>query len=53
MLALATTHEGDVPLFLRSLNGNSRDKVTLASAVEALHEQWQASESEPGLLRGR
>ena len=39
MLALATTQEGDVPLFLQPLDGNSSDKVTLASAVEALHEQ--------------
>ncbi|MFL5625529.1 MAG: IS1634 family transposase [Ktedonobacteraceae bacterium] len=50
MLALATTHEGDVPLFLRPLDGNSSDKVTLASAVEALHEQLQAPESEPSLF---
>ena len=47
MLALATTQEGDAPLFLRPLDGNSSAKVTLASAVEALHEQWQAPESEP------
>jgi hypothetical protein len=26
MLALATTHEGDVPLFLRPLDGNSSDR---------------------------
>jgi len=47
VLPLATTHEGDVPLFLRPLDGNSSDKVTLASAVEALQEQLQAPESEP------
>ncbi len=50
MLALATTHEGDVPLFLRPLDGNSSDKVTLASAVEALHEQLQAPESDPSFF---
>ena len=50
MLALATTHEGDVPLFLRPLDGNSSDKVTLASAVEVLHEQLQAPESEPSFF---
>jgi transposase len=50
MLALATTQEGDVPLFLRPLNGNSSDKVTLASAVEGLHEQLQAPESEPSFF---
>jgi transposase len=47
VLALATTHEGDVPVFLRPLDGNSSDKVTLASAVEALQEQLQAPESKP------
>jgi len=26
MLALATTHDGDVPIFLRPLDGNSSDK---------------------------
>jgi len=50
MLALATTQEGDVPLFLRPLDGNSSDKVILASAVEALHEQLQAPESEPSFF---
>jgi transposase len=50
MLALATTHEGDVPLFLRSLDGNSSDKVTLASAVEALHEQLRTSDSDPSFF---
>ena len=50
MLALATTSEGDVPLFLRPLNGNSSDQLTLASAVEALHEQLQALESEPSFF---
>src|SRR6266702_1451653 len=50
VLALATTHEGDVPLFLRPLDGNSSDKVTLALAVEALQEQLQAPESEPSFF---
>jgi transposase len=50
MLALTTSHEGDVPLFLRPLDGNSSDKVTPASAVEALHEQLQAPESEPSFF---
>ena len=39
-----------MPLFLRPLNGNSSDKVTLASAVEALHEQLRTPESEPGFF---
>jgi transposase len=46
MLALATTKEGDIPLFLQPLDGNSSDKVTLASAVEALHEQLRTPDSD-------
>jgi transposase len=46
MLALATTHAGDVPLFLRSLDGNSADKRTLIDAVEALADQFAANETE-------
>src|SRR2546422_3597325 len=34
MLALATTHDGDVPLFLRPLDGNSSDKEHLSAAVK-------------------
>src|SRR5437764_12183955 len=33
MLALATTHDGDIPLFLRPLNGNRSDKEQLSAAV--------------------
>ena len=43
MLALATTHDGDIPLFLRPLDGNSSDKEHLSAAVKEvmaqLHEQ--------------
>ncbi len=46
MLALATTQEGDVPLFLRALDGNSADKRTLIEAVEALADQFVATEDE-------
>ncbi len=49
MLALATTHEGDVPLFLRPLNGNSSDKTTLVTAVEALQERLRQADEEPSL----
>lgn len=49
MMALATTHEGDVPLFLRPLNGNSSDKTTLVAAVEALQEQFNKADEEPSL----
>ncbi len=48
MLALATTHEGDIPLFLKPLDGNSSDKATLVAAVEALEEQlrWGSEDDE-------
>ena len=36
MLALATTYDGDVPLFLQPLNGNSSDKVSLLAIITAL-----------------
>jgi transposase len=46
MLALATTRQGDVPLFCQALDGNASDKVTLVGAVEALAEQLRLSEEE-------
>src|SRR5438105_1074318 len=39
MLALATTHDGDIPLFLRPLDGNSSDKEYLSAAVKAVMSQ--------------
>jgi transposase len=39
MLALATTHEGDIPIFLRPLNGNSSDKEHLSAAVKEVMKQ--------------
>jgi transposase len=39
MLALATTRQGDVPLFCQALDGNTSDKESLVAAVEALAEQ--------------
>ena len=36
MLARASTHDGDVPLFLQPLNGNSSDKVSLLATMTAL-----------------
>jgi transposase len=39
MLALATTHEGDVPVFLRPLDGNSCDKERLSAAVREVMTQ--------------
>src|SRR3954466_1883622 len=49
MLALATTHEGDVPLFLRPLDGNSSDKVSLLAAVQAIQEQLRATDEAPSV----
>ena len=43
MLALATTRQGDVPLFCQALDGNASDKVSLVAAVEALAEQLRAA----------
>jgi transposase len=39
MLALATTHDGDIPVFLRPLNGNSSEKEQLSAAVKAVMAQ--------------
>jgi transposase len=39
MLALATTHDGDVPIFLRPLDGNSSDKEHLSAAVKVVMTQ--------------
>jgi transposase len=45
MLALATTRDGDLPLFLRPLDGNSSDQVSLVAAIEALREQLHAADA--------
>jgi transposase len=42
MLALATTHDGDIPLFLRPLDGNSSDKEHLSAAVREVMTQLRA-----------
>jgi transposase len=47
MLALATTRQGDVPLYLKTLDGNASDKVSLVAAVEALAEQLRGDEETP------
>jgi transposase len=49
MIALATTHEGDVPLFLQPLDGNSSDKVSLLAAVLAIQKQLQEGDAEPSV----
>ena len=47
MLALATTRQGDIPLYLHTLDGNASDKVSLVAAVEALGEQLQGEGETP------
>ena len=39
MCALATTHDGDIPIFLRPLDGNSSDKEHLSAAVKEVMTQ--------------
>jgi len=39
MCALATSVEGDVPVFLRPLDGNSSDKTTLVQAILTIQDQ--------------
>ncbi len=46
MLALATTRQGDVPLFCQALDGNASDKLSLVAVVEALAEQLRAEDEE-------
>jgi transposase len=50
MLALATTRDGDLPLFLRPLDGNSSDQVSLVAAIEALREQLHAADANESAL---
>jgi transposase len=49
MLALATTHDGDIPLFLQPLDGNSSDKVSLLAAVLAIQKQLREADAEPSV----
>ena len=49
MLAMATTHEGDVPLFLQPLDGNSSDTVSLPAAVMAIQKQVREADAEPSV----
>jgi transposase len=46
MLALATTHQGDIPLFLQPLSGNTSDKESLVKVIADLHAQLQQKEPE-------
>ena len=49
MIALATTHDGDVPLFLQPLDGNSSDKISLLAAVMAIQKRLREANAEPGI----
>jgi len=49
MVALATTHDGDVPLFLQPLDGNSSDKISLLVAVMAIQKQLREAAAEPSV----
>ena len=49
MIALATTHDGDVPLFLQPLDGNSSDKVSLLAAVTTIQAHLCEANAEPGV----
>jgi transposase len=46
MLALATSQESDVPLFLQPLDGNSSDKRGLLTAVTAIQAQLREAGEE-------
>ena len=46
MLALATTHDGDVPLFLHPLDGNSSDKVSLLASISTILTQLREAGEE-------
>jgi hypothetical protein len=46
MLALATTRQGDVPLYCQALDGIASDKVSLVAVLEALAEQLRTDEQD-------
>src|SRR5215470_4105357 len=46
MLARASTGDGDVPLFLQPLDGNSSDKVSLLSAITVIQTQLREAGEE-------
>jgi transposase len=49
MLALATTHDGDVPLFMQPLDGNRSDKVSLLAVITAIQTQLREADGEASL----
>src|SRR5215472_4601679 len=46
MLARASTHDGDVPLFMHPLDGNKSDKVSLLEAITAIQGQLREAGEE-------
>ncbi len=49
MLARASTHDGDVPLFLQPLDGNRSDKVSRLSVITAIVAQLREADGETGV----
>ncbi len=49
MIALATTHDGEVALFWQPLDGKSSDKVSLLAAMPTIQAQWRQANGEPGI----
>jgi len=49
MLSLATTQEGDIPLFMQPLDGNSSDKASLLTAITTIQSQLRETDEEAGV----
>lgn len=49
MLARASTHDGDVPLYMQPLDGNSSDKGSRLSAITAIQTQLQEAGGEASI----
>lgn len=46
MLALATTHDADIPLFMQPLDGNSSDKASLLTAILSIQSQLRETDEQ-------
>ena len=46
MLARASTHEGDIPLFMQQLDGTNLDKASLLAAITAIQSQLRETDGE-------
>lgn len=49
MVALATTQEGDIPLFMQPLDGNSSDKASLLAAITTIQGQLRETDEEASI----